>query len=352
MISVGIDFFTSDHAIIVGSAAQMFFDTLNPAAAAYEASLLDDSTNEAPSVEDKQKMLLKRKLFLLKNTNYEDDEEDEEPHHVQTELIDQYVIGLGMHATFARHRILGLRKILVQTLGQGPPEPEVIILQLRKSIDAFLNCVRCLVHIGETAVRRLPNNPRAVGFCSRLVLAISQMFFEPSLDYIKGPDKTYFCRGKSLIVPNRYAETISDATRLYREHNFPPNATFDIENESVKQAVDEADAFLRMRPGNDVRDLIHCLFSMDLVDVSISRCGYGDIQVWWGFPVSPLDPLLFFATCNSPEDSSLEAPWVADEVCTSIMCQLFFILILNKHMYSLVSIGGKGTLGRSIKCKI
>lgn len=323
-MSTGIEYFTSEHALIISGVVLFSFDKLNPAAAELEASLMQETLQpKKRSVEDKQRSLLKRKLFILKNTNYYDetDEEDEEgeiPEEAETDWLDELVSGLGTHGTYDRKRVLQLRDLLMQRVrdGQGFAEVDLLLVLLRKSIDSFYNCARCLVSIGETALRRLPNNRRVVGFCSRLVLCLTQMFVEPNPDFMKY-ERTYLMAGRSLIDPCRYADCILNATTNYRKRHFPEIATEGIESETLKQAIAEADIYLQTPPAPDVRDLIHCLFANDLVDVSISRCGYGDIQVWWGLPVTPLDPLLFCQTCQSPMDAVLNGvPWAMDEVCS------------------------------------
>jgi hypothetical protein len=323
-LSTGIEYFTSEHALIISSVVLFSFDKLNPAAAELEASLMQETLHpKKRSVEDKQRSLLKRKLFIWKNTNYDNemDEEDEEreiPEEAETDWLDELVSGLGTHGTYDRKRILQLRDLLVQRVGQGQDfaDMDELVVLLRKSIDSFYNCARCLVSIGETALRRLPNNRRVVGFCSRLVLCLTQMFLEPNPDFMKH-NRTCLMAGRSLIDPCRYADCILNATTNYRQRHFRESATMGIENETLKEAIDEADAFLQTPPDPNVRDLIHCLFAKDVVDVSISRCGYGDIQVWWGLPVTPLDPLIFFETCQSPTDAVLNGvPWATDEVCT------------------------------------
>jgi hypothetical protein len=299
-------------------------DKLNPAAAELEVSLMQETLPpNKQSVEDKQRSLLKRKLFILKNTNYYDemDDENEEgeiPEETETYWLDELVSGLGTHGTYDRKRILQLRELLVQRVHEGQDfvDMDVLVVLLRKSIDSFYNCARCLVSIGETAFRRLPNNRRVVGFCSRLVLCLTQMFVEPNPDFMKH-DRTYLMAGRSLIDPCRYADCILNATTNYRQRHFPEIANKGIKNETLKQAIDEADSYLQTLPDSDIRGLIHCLFAEELVDVSISRCGYGDIHVWWGVPVTPLDPLLFCQTCQSPTDAVLNGvPWAMDEVCT------------------------------------
>lgn len=327
-MSTGIEYITSEHALVISSVVLFTFDRLNPAAAELEASLMDETLNpKKQSVEDKQRSLLKHKLFILKNTNYESemDEDDEEeeggeiPEETKTDWIDEIVLGLGTQGSYARKRILQLRDRLMQRAneGQGLAETDVLVVLLRKSIDSFFNCARCLVIIGEAALRRLPNNRYVVGFCSRLVLCLTQMFVEPNPDFLKFRfDRTYLLAGRSLIDPSRYSDSILEATRNYRQRHFPVSATMGIENETIKQAIDEADTYLRTPPHRDVTDLIHCFFAKDLVDVSISRCGYGDIQIWWNLPVTPLDPFLFFETCHSPRDDVLNGvPWATDEVC-------------------------------------
>ena len=328
--------------MVISSVVLCTFDKLNPAAAELEASFMDETLQpKKQSVEDKQRSLLKHKLFILKHTNYEeeymdeDDDDEEEggeiPEETKVDWIDEIVLGLGTQGSYARKRILQLRDLLMQraNLGQDLAEADVLIVLLRKSIDSFYNCARCLVIIGEAALRRLPNNRFVVGFCSRLVLCLTQMFVEPNPDFLRY-DRTYLEAGRSLIDPSRYADSILEATRNYRRRHFPVSTTTGIENETIKQAIDEADAFLRTTPHRDVRDLIYCFFAKDLVDVSISRCGYGDIQVWWGLEVTPLDPFLFFETCHSPMDYVLDGvPWATDEVCAC------WLLVL--HPFSHVS---------------
>jgi hypothetical protein len=328
-LSLGIEYFTSEHALIISGVVLFSFDKLNPAAAELEASLMEETLQpKKRSVEDKQRAMLKRKLFILKNTNYHDetDEEDEEgeiPEEAETDWLDELVTGLGTHGIYDRKRVLQLRDLLMQKVqdGQGFAEVDLLLVLLRKSIDSFYNCARCLVSIGEMALRRLPNNRSAVGFCSRLVLYLTQMFVEPNPDFMKydrwlNTDRTYLMAGRSLIDPCRYADCILNATTNYRKRHFPEIATEGIESETLKQAIAEADIYLQTPPAPDVRDLIHCLFANDFVDVTISRCGYGDIQVWWGLPVTPLDPLLFCQTCQSPMDDGVINPWAMDEVCS------------------------------------
>jgi hypothetical protein len=335
MISNGIEYFSAEHALITATVLQRYFDNANPTAAEIEASVIEEAINPKlnQSTKDKRRTLLKQKIFLSNNTyfGYEDEEEDSEedeeeememPETYQTNWCDDIITGLGGHAILARRRIVELRDLICQ----NGTNKEQLVHELRRSIDAFYNCTRCLVYIGEAALRRLPNNPHVVGFCSRLVLCMTRLFVEPNIDTcLDATDyRTYLKAGRSLIDPNRYADSILSATKNYRQRHFPASRHPERCNADVKAVMDEADHFLASFPPKDVQDLIWCLFTKDLVDPMVSRCGWGDIQVWWGLPITPLDPLLFFDDCNSPLDSVIEdawdqnieepIPWETDEV--------------------------------------
>ena len=358
-IAAGIDHFTAEHALVIAGVVRLYFDKVNPAAAELEASAIEEAINPKPqqSIEDKQRTLLKQKLYLSKNTYYEYEEDDDRANDEedggisearQTYWIDDVILGLARHATFARQRVVELRDRL-KHLSPGK-EHGVLILLLRKSIDSFCNCTRCLVHIGEASLRRLPNNPRVVGFCSRLVLCLTQLFIDSNkdyYDYYQTDERTYLKAGRSLIDADRYTDSILDATKKYQQRHFPAMSSLEGHDAAVKEAIEAADCFLQTPPDNDVQDLIWCLFSMDLVETSISRCGYGDIQVWLGLPITPLDPLLFYNGCNSPSDEVLEDAWAweTDEVCTAISASLhlhFHIIGLTKLLqFHLIKGGNK-----------
>jgi len=349
MISNGIEYFSDEHALVIAGTIQFCFDNVNPAAAELEAAMIEAALNPKPKhlTKDKHRTLLKQKLYLSKNTYYgygEDDdgdsEEDEDAGLSETQQrnwTDYIIIGLSAHAVLARRRVEELQDRLRKTTSRH--EHGAIVLLLRQSIDSFHNCARSLVYIGETALRRLPNNPRVVGFCSRLVLCLAQLFIEPNIDiydYDKMDYRTYArTSGRSLIDPNRYADSILNATKNYRQRHFQASLTLEVCDEAVKEAIDKAGRFLRAPPDRDIQDLIWCLFTKDFVDPMASRCGYGDIKVWWGLPVTPLDPLLFFDNCNTPDDQVIEnswdlntevpIPWETDEV--RILYELAFTIL-------------------------
>lgn len=345
----------------IAGIAQIYFDKLNPAAAELEASMVDETNTQKPRTstgDDKRRTMLKQKLFLSKHTYYEDDESDEndsdEEEEGTSELqetfwMDEIVVGLATHAVLARQRIIDCRDRLEQSITQS--ESEALSLLLQQSIDSFYNCARCLVYIGEASLRRLPSNPHVVGFCSRLVRCLAQLYLKPNLSLCgcyeyKFNKETYLKAGKSLIDPNRYADSIFSATKNYRERHFPP-VTLPLEEHDysapAREAIQRADCFLRALPEEDVQELVWCLFTKDLVNTSVSCCGYGDIQIWWGLPVSPLDPLLFFYTCNIPDDE-LTSAWETDEV--SKMCSN--ILITDPTTTSITNYdtqGGRRAMG-------
>lgn len=292
--------------------------------------MVEEAVNPKPRLEGgdkcKRRAMLKQKLYISQHTYYEDedtdesDSDDDEEEDSTSELqesnwIDEIVVGLATHAVLARQRVIDCRDRLQQMTAQD--DSYALTLLLLKSIDSFYNCARCLVYIGEASLRRLPNNPRVVGFCSRLVLCLTQLYLQPNLafyDYNKVNKRTYLRAGKSLIDPNRYADSILAATEIYRQRHFSASSCGAEQEFSVlepaREAIQAAESFLRESPDKDAQDLVWCLFTKDLVNTRISRCGYGDIHVWWGLPISPLDPLLFFYACNTPDDGL----WEADEV--------------------------------------
>jgi len=324
MLSTGIEYFTLAHALTIAGIVQLYFDELNPAAAQLEASTVEEAVNpklkSLKGGDDKRRTMLKQKLYLSKHTydderSESDSDEDDEgiSEYEERDWIDEIVLGLGHHAVLSRRRItLCLDRLQNRTSIMC--DSDVLALEMEKSINSFYNCGKCLVYIGEASLRRLPNNPRVVGFCSRLVLCLTQLFLEPNLDFYYY-SRVYLRAGKSLIDPNRYADSILKATKNYRERHFPATSFLDEKCEYdrvTREVIENSVSFLRAPPHKDIQDLVWCMFTKDFVNTTSSRCGYGDIQTWWEIPVSPLDPLLFFYTCNVPE-KELNAAWEIDE---------------------------------------
>lgn len=369
LICSGIEYFTEMHAVVIAGHVQSYLDNKNPAAAELEASLLEETINHKPnqSTEDKHRTLLKQQLYLSKNTHYgyEDYESDSDEtdnqtlsEMQQTDWTDDVIIGLSAHGVLARRRVVDLQDRLRKVSNQQ--ERDDLIVVLRKSIDSFHNCARCLVYIGESAIRRLTLNPRVVGFCSRLVLCLVRLFLEPSIesfDPIKSDPRTYLKAGRSLIDPNRYADSVLAATKNYRRRHFPTSLPVEGHDQVVQESIEMAHRFLETPPDRDVCDLIWCLFAKDLVSPVVSRCGYGDIQVWLGFPVTPLDPLLFPDDSNCPGKDVIEniwysmdeepMPWETDEV--RILPALFSLSLVFHYSQTYDGFicyqGGKRALG-------
>ena len=337
LICSGMEYFTEEHAVTIAGHMQFYLDNMNPAAAELEASLIEEAVNRKPnqSAEDKHRTLLKQQLYLSKNTHYgyedEEDSDSEEAEDLalsemqQTNWTDEIIIGLSAHGVLARRRVMEVQDRLRKV--KHRQERDDLIIILRRSVDSFYNCARCLVYIGESVLRRLTHNPRVVGFCSRLVLCLVRLFVKPSIDSfdsIKSDPRTYLKAGTSLIDPNRYADSILAATKNYQQRHFPTSSMVEGCDKAIQESIEMAHRFLEALPDKDVQDLVWCFFAKDLVSPMISRCGYGDIQVWWGLPVTPLDPLLFLDDSNGPEDAIIEniwdpmidepTPWETDEV--------------------------------------
>lgn len=323
MISVGIKNFTAEHAQVIAAVMQAYFDEANQAAAKLEAAAIEEALNPTKnqSLQAKNRALLKQKLFLSNNTycyddvedsdGDEDEEEDTTPR--QQDWTDDIVAGLVANAILASRRVTEIRDIVLQKTTHY--NPDALVILLRTSIDSFHNITRCLVSIGEASLRRLPNNPKVVGLSSRLVLGMTCLFIKPDIslfDHEKVDIGTYLKGGPSLIDPNRYADSVLNATKNYRQRHFPDSTSAKGYDDASNGLIKEADSFLRALPDQAVQDLVRCFFTRDLVDPLVSRCGYGDIQVWWGIPITPLDPLLFFNSCNSPSDSAIENAWATD----------------------------------------
>lgn len=318
LISHGITYLTQKHAIVLCALVQSIHDTVNGAAATLEDDFLLQKQRAQQSDWKQKKALLENNLYFLRTTHIGEGERS--VGGIPCGLLEAIVIGLRNHAIADRNRLIQLK---------GLASTKEAFVVLRRAMDSFYSCVGALVDIGEIMLRRLPSNPRTRILGGLLVRALTEAFLEPefhslnlnvSVGYLKNSHQGL--GDTSLISPTRYADSIMFATKHHvQSQQLERGRTrrTDGEELSMKQILEKVNSLLLGRPEHDVQDVVRSLFVLDLVDIRVSGCGYGDFLVWCGIPVHALDPAVFHHYENYPvrEGDEMEeaAPgWTVDDV--------------------------------------
>ena len=287
--------------------------------------------------ETRQKALLKQNLFYFNNTagygaSYGGDQavggggegatgqnsasSAQEPFRVG--VVNAIVSGLGWHAVMDRERLRKLRTSPKMSRG------EVYRNAVRLTVDSYLNCIRSLIDIGENTIRRLPPNAHTMALGGRIVraLVLASIDMDPSEIPHEGYVGTKFSlhenfdggdqEGQSgaLIRPKRYADAITYASKRLNSCSYDSNNTKNTNDESIM-----IDCILDSSPNDDVHDVVRSLFVRDLVDVTVSGCGYGDFLLWTRLAITPLDPMLFDHVSQYPdrEEEQTAGSWGLNE---------------------------------------
>lgn len=278
-------------------------------------------------VKVQQKDILKQNLFFYQNTHSTHYQRETPlgggnrtvsggiaaPHQTndepfRTHMILNIIHGLGMHAQSDRRQLEHLRRLMKEKKiyfkenkeksegleTQPMNEKKQILLQYKLAMHSWINCLRALVDIAEHTVRRLPQNPRCTEIGGKLVNAFVGAYVEHW--------------GQNVSNPTRYAHSITCAS----------DPIYNLNRRWEDSGI--------LTPDKDVQDVVRSLFLRDLVDLSVSKCGYGDWLVWCKLRVNPLDPLLFDHVRNYHDDINYERiGYYKDEVSISIQTQICVI---------------------------
>ena len=316
LVSNGITFVTERHAETLAAFVVLEYDSVSSAAAAvdqqfFEADIEanDDDEISTPTA----KSLLQQNLFYHRNTsgfsNATSEDDAMTGHDVgesfRISMVYALIDGLGWHAGRDLSRLHKLAEMLAECGDEDDLE------LIKKTTDSYINCIRALVSIGESTIRRLPPNTRTAQLGGAIVRALV-------LANIDGADSIAHNPGyigkkaesvllkKSVASLTRYSDAVRDAAANVSYECFITNTPTIIKVCKGKVIKNEV-------PVKDVRDVVRGLFLRDLVDTRISGCGYGDYLVWCKLPVTPLDPLLYDHCLQYPEYSAQYPEYGAEE---------------------------------------
>lgn len=172
-----------------------------------------------------------------------------------------------------------------------------------QSLRSYMNCLRLLIHIGEITVQLLPENERFYPIASEIVKSlyyavtvveqVDEIFSDDlpsseSFPYLGSSSRHFHQR---LCSSQRFSDQIENATeyntKLLKKPKLPSNS-------SIQQKLTAEIDFLRLgRPPCNVQRVVKALFARDLVNVRLSRMGYGDFLLWCRFEVTLEDPLMY-----------------------------------------------------------
>jgi hypothetical protein len=296
------DEFTTRHAHLLCAFVKITIDAANPSAGEKEDEIVTNVVSEGLK---SRKARLKQALYLWNQTDFDEEESDADG-DAKDIIPYQLLCGILEHLS---------NKAGTQRCLQNQSLPVK---------NSFSNSMGVLVYIGETAVRRLPAKSDSIEFCSKIVFSFLQVYtgfaypgaagerFKGDCEGVCGKvDRVYSQESNfpSVLNPDRYMACVKNATERFLSG---------LPSHRIVLVKDEASAVGNRgvpRPPNDVFDVVRSLFGRDLVEVSKTRCGYGDFLVWLGGEITAKDPFLFVHTYNFPVDVDNEADaWIADEV--------------------------------------
>jgi len=321
VISHGISFMSEEHALVFSAWALLELEVLcsleseeagfihNPHAFTSKASQKHYMSGvQKVEGEEFRKALLKFHMNQKRELA---------PIEFKSLVLEQIVVGLGMHAAFDRIKF----QHYVRT-GAGNQT------ELRKLFLSWSNCVRALVSIGEALLRRLPPvldlSDELTGFMMQgFLLAFvvqqteddqsTQEEEETSTEMNLKEQYERACKHKySAICPTRYSNAIDHADEL----------------ELQRRKFSECARGFSFAPPDDVQFVVRSLFIRHQVDKDYcGGVGYGTWLALCRLRTTPLDPLLFLLNANvdfedddSDSDEEDEESEVAyhDEVCFAI----------------------------------
>jgi hypothetical protein len=203
---------------------------------------------------------------------------------------------------------------------------------LVQSLESLESIVKTLVNIANSMILMLPEGNAFRGIASELVLALcrcnrkeeyytclrdfggdEEPFGCVTTGYI---DEEYSFKKKSnsysdefsdecsdescteeievgQLDPLRYLKGMEKSIRLRGLKKWEQRGSVTQRKNSYQYVRNEFDTFFTCTPRQDILDAVRGLFLRNLVNIHLSRVGYGDFLMLCDYEVSPLDPLLF-----------------------------------------------------------
>lgn len=267
-ISRGITLMTKQHALVLAGFFRSSF---------YIA--FGNLSSRKGNVKEKRNAMIRR-VVLTRQYNIEDETSAALP----ADILELCLRALGSRAHLEWRRS---RAAL----------PEAPLTKVKGFIKSYWNCVCVLVAIGSDTCLMVPEADRLDMLGSEVVKNLGHAFLAGKLDL---PDRRFLEDNgylqvlkysqeemPSVVLPNRYSDIILKSTERKRERDESrKNALFD-ERTACQFAVEND------RP-QAVPEVIRHLFMSNMVDCRLAEMGYGDVLVWCGFDMNPLDPALYW----------------------------------------------------------
>ncbi|GAX28014.1 hypothetical protein FisN_16Lh283 [Fistulifera solaris] len=301
-IGLGITIMTEEHAVTVASFVRSRY--------------LDEFGHlliESQPLEKQRRARLKRVVAALRT--------EDRPSSLHIQLVEILFRALGTRANLERRRCQeAIKRVRVSSDILGT------------FLSSYWNCVRALVDLGDATVEMLPDNEPYFTLASEAVKNTAYGF----MDRVSPPpnrvnDLEHIEEGSSYLFgehPDIYPSLIS-STR-YLDHVLQKRKqVLSITRHGVATRIDSESisAILDLERPDKVLKTVRSLFVRDMVDVRLSRMGYGDFVVWCGFPLNIDDPIMFWHeyqypvededednSAGSEDDSDAEFdPWIDDE---------------------------------------
>jgi hypothetical protein len=268
-IGLGITVMTEEHAVTLASFVRSRY--------------LDEFGHllvESQPLEKQRRAHLKRVVAALRT--------EDGPSSLHIQLVEILFRALGTRANLERRRCR-------EAVKRGNVSSDI----LGTFLSSYWNCVRTLVDLGDATVEMLPDNEPYFTLASESVKNTAYGFMDlvsPSpnrvsdLEHIE-ENSSYLLAEypdiyPTLISPTRYLDRF-----LQKQKRFPPTIRQDeptrIDSESISVILD-------LERPDKVLSTVRSLFVRDMVDIRLSRMGYGDFVVWCGFPLNMDDPIMLW----------------------------------------------------------
>lgn len=268
-IGLGISVITEEHAITLVSFVRSRY--------------LDEFGHllvESEQLEKQRRTRLKRVIAALRT--------EDGPSNLHIQFVEILLRSLGTRASLERKRCR-------EAINRGTVSDEI----LGTFLSSYWNSVRALVDIGDATVEMIPDSEPYFTLASEAVKNIAYGFMERVLPPAnRVHDMEYHDEGSTYLMPahnDLYPNVISPCRYL---HHLLQKQEPHLFTGSHKQhgGIDSqtASAILDSERPGEVLKTVRSLFVRDMVDIRLSRMGYGDFVVWCEFELNMDDPIMFW----------------------------------------------------------
>jgi hypothetical protein len=268
-IGLGITIMTEEHAVTIASFVRSRY--------------LDEFGHllvEFQPLEKQRRARLKRVVAALRT--------EDRPSSLHIQLVEILLRALGTRANLERRRC----REAIKRVGVSSDT-------LGTFLSSYWNCIRTLVDLGDATVEMLPDNEPYFTLASEAVKNTGYGFMDCAspppnrvndLEHIEEGSSYLLAEHPgmfpSLISPTRYIDRVLQKPMQVLSFARHGEAT-QIDSESISDILD-------LERPDKVLNTIRSLFVRDMVDVRLSRMGYGDFVVWCGFPLNMDDPIVLW----------------------------------------------------------